>query len=104
MLLKSYWSHTTKYTCRWGRGNVSSTEVTKPVMMQHFLRSVMWLTLHSGATQIQFLAFTETRGIAPALVKIHSSNREGIRGVLLSHFQNPDFWYNDVPLDARNKK
>ena len=101
MLLKSYWSHTTKYTCRWGRSNVSSTEVTKPVMMQHFPRNVMWLTLHSGP---QFPASTETRGIAPALVKIHSSNREGIKGVLLSHFQNPEFWYNDVPLDARNNK
>ena len=31
----------------------------------------------------EFVASTEARGIAPALVKIYSSNRAGIRKVLL---------------------
>ena len=64
----------------------------------------LWLTLHIGPIRIQFLASTETRGIAPALVKTHSSNMEGTREVLLSHFQNPDFRYNDLRLDPRSSK
>ena len=59
-------------------------------MVQHFPRNVMRQTLHSGPTQNQSVASTETREIAPDLVKTYSSNREGIREILLSQGFDPD--------------
>lgn len=59
-------------------------------MVQHFPRNVMRQTLHSGPAQNQSVASTETRQIAPDLVKTYSSNREGIMEVLLSQGFDPD--------------
>ena len=72
------------------RGNVISTKVAQLAMVQHFPRNVMQQTLHNGSTQNQFVASTETRGTAYDLVKTHSSNRKGIRKVLLSQGFDPD--------------
>ena len=64
--------------------------MTNPVKVQHFPRNVVPTTLHSGLTQNKFVTSRETRGGHPALVKIHSFNREGIMEVLLSQGFDPD--------------
>ena len=58
-------------------------------MVQQF-QTIMPLTLHSGAKQNKFVAFTETRGNASALVKTLPSIREDTRVVLLSQAFDPD--------------
>ena len=64
--------------------------MANPAMVRHCPRNVLRQNLHIGSTPNRFVASSETRGIALAPVKTHSSNMEGIREVILSPGFDPD--------------
>ena len=64
--------------------------MANPAMVRHCPRNVLRQNLHIGSTPNRFVASSETRGIALAPVKTHSSNMEGIREVILSSSFDPD--------------